>query len=86
MIATFGDAGTALPTDHAAMRKEKPKMKNKKSKTDEEKKIKPEELTDEQTNGASGGVQAGLITSGGSGEFGPKKQEESPKQKQPSWF
>ena len=43
------------------------------------------DLPDEALNAVSGGVQAGLITSGGSGEFGPKKQDE-PKIKRPTWF
>ena len=61
-------------------------MEEKKRKTGKEKKIKPEELTDEQANEAAGGVQAGLITDGGPGEFGPKKPEEPPKPKQSTWF
>lgn len=52
----------------------------------EEKKKKPEELTDEQANEASGGVQAGLITDGGSGEFGPKKPDNPKPKKKPTWF
>lgn len=35
------------------------------------------ELPDEILNDISGGVQAGLITTGGSGEFGPKKTEKT---------
>ncbi len=43
------------------------------------------ELPDEVLNDISGGVQAGLITEGGSGEFGPKKTE-NPKPKRQTWL
>ena len=68
-------------------RKEKQKMKEKKLKADTKKKIKTEELTDEKLNEAAGGVQAGLITTGGSGEFGPHHPDsEEQKQTKPTWF
>ncbi len=45
------------------------------------------ELPDDAVDMISGGVQAGLITSGGSGEFGPHKPDtEKPKQTKPTWF
>lgn len=43
------------------------------------------ELPDEVLDDIAGGVQAGLVTKGGSGEFGPKKKEIT-KQKRPTWF
>ena len=43
------------------------------------------ELPDEVLDDIAGGVQAGLITEGGSGEFGPKKKEKT-EQKRPTWF
>ena len=43
------------------------------------------ELSDEILNDISGGVQAGIITTGGSGEFGPKKKEE-PQPKRKPWL
>ena len=43
------------------------------------------ELPDEVLNDISGGVQAGLITEGGSGEFGPKKTE-NPQPKRKTWL
>ena len=43
------------------------------------------ELPDEDLNDISGGVQAGLITEGGSGEFGPKKTEK-PQPKRRTWL
>ena len=43
------------------------------------------ELPDEVLNDISGGVQAGLITEGGSGEFGPKKTEK-PQPKRRTWL
>ena len=53
----------------------------------ENRKNNPEgELDDEKLNEAAGGVQAGLITEGGSGEFGPKKPDDPPKPKRPTWF
>ncbi|MBQ9545286.1 MAG: radical SAM protein [Clostridia bacterium] len=43
------------------------------------------ELPDELLNAVAGGIQAGLFTSGGSGEFGPSKPEVQ-KPPQPTWF
>ncbi len=43
------------------------------------------ELPDEILDNISGGVQAGIITIGGPGEFGPKKTEE-PKPKIRTWL
>ena len=43
------------------------------------------ELPDEVLDMVSGGVQAGLFTGGGSGEFGPKKPE-PPKPPHKTWF
>lgn len=42
-------------------------------------------LPDEVLDMVAGGVQAGLFTGGGSGEFGPKKPED-PKPPRPTWF
>ena len=45
------------------------------------------ELPDELLEAVSGGVQAGLITTGGSGEFGPHHPDsEEQKQTKPTWF
>ena len=44
-----------------------------------------EVLNDESLDDAAGGVQAGLITKGGSGEFGPK-HEKKEKPKQRTWL
>ncbi len=57
-------------------------------KENEQKELKkePQEvLSDESLEDAAGGVQAGLITKGGSGEFGPKKPEK-PERKQRTWL
>ncbi len=43
------------------------------------------ELPDGALDMISGGIQAGLFTSGGSGEFGPSKPEVH-KPPQPTWF
>ncbi len=54
-------------------------------KENEQKELKKETkevLSDESLDDAAGGVQAGIITIGGSGEFGPKhEKEEKPKQR-----
>lgn len=45
------------------------------------------ELPDDVIDMISGGVQAGLITTGGSGEFGPYQPDsEEQKQTKPTWF
>jgi len=45
------------------------------------------ELPDDAMDMISGGVQAGLITTGGSGEFGPHHPDsEEQKQTKPTWF
>ena len=45
------------------------------------------ELSDELLEAVSGGVQAGLITTGGSGEFGPHHPDsEEQKPHHPTWF
>ena len=44
-------------------------------------------LPDELLEAVSGGVQAGLFTTGGSGEFGPHHPDsEEQKQTKPTWF
>ena len=43
------------------------------------------ELPDEVLDMVAGGVQAGLFTGGGSGEFGPKNPED-PKPPRSTWF
>lgn len=45
------------------------------------------ELPDELLEAVSGGIQAGLITTGGSGEFGPYQPgSEEQKPPHPTWF
>ena len=43
-------------------------------------------LPDGLLDAVSGGVQAGIFTTGGSGEFGPKKPEEPPQARPKMWL
>ena len=49
---------------------------------DKEPKTQTAEVKDEQLEDISGGIQAGLVTGGGSGEWGPKPPEK-PKPRTP---